>query len=159
MEAEAGAAGLAAPFLRLRATVPELGLRVLVAPLDPVFAQLVRLSDPARVGGLLAAAGLLLAVAVLADAPYPVLVVGLVTIGFGVSLALPALVTAVVATAPAGTAGAAGGLLNAVRQVGATLGVAATGAFVTVDASATGRALFLCGAVCAAAVPGVVRRR
>src|SRR5205823_2030705 len=57
MEAQAAAAGLAAPFLRLRSAVPELGLRVLVAPLDPAFRQLLRLSDPAQVPGLLAAAG------------------------------------------------------------------------------------------------------
>jgi aminoglycoside phosphotransferase (APT) family kinase protein len=57
MEAQAAAAGLAAPFLRLRSAVPELGLRVLVAPLDPAFGQLLRLSDPAQVPGLLAAAG------------------------------------------------------------------------------------------------------
>jgi Phosphotransferase enzyme family len=57
MEAQAAAAGLAAPFLRLRSAVPELGLRVLVAPLDPAFGQLLRLSDPGQVPGLLAAAG------------------------------------------------------------------------------------------------------
>jgi hypothetical protein len=54
MEAEAAAAGQVAPFLRLRSTVPELGLRVLVAPLDPAFGHLVRLSDPRRVPELLA---------------------------------------------------------------------------------------------------------
>jgi hypothetical protein len=47
--------------------------------------------------------------------------------------------------APDGTAGAAGGLLNAVRQTGATLGVAVMGA-VSVN-----HALFLAAAVCAAA--------
>jgi hypothetical protein len=56
-EAEAAAAGLAAPFLRLRSAAPELGLRVLVAPLDPAFGQLLRLCDPLQVPGLLAAAG------------------------------------------------------------------------------------------------------
>jgi Phosphotransferase enzyme family len=56
MEAEAATAGLAAPFLRLRSTVPELGLRVLVAPLDPAFGHLLRLSDPLRVPELLATA-------------------------------------------------------------------------------------------------------
>jgi hypothetical protein len=55
MEAEAAAAGLTAPFVRLRSTVPELGLRVLVAPLDPAFGNLVRLSDPLRVPELGAA--------------------------------------------------------------------------------------------------------
>ena len=54
MEAEAAAAGLTAPFLRLRATAPELGLRVLVAPLDPAFGSLVRCCDPRRIPGLLA---------------------------------------------------------------------------------------------------------
>ena len=54
MEAEADAAGQVAPFLRLRSTVPELGLRVLVSPLDPAFGHLVRLSDPRRVPELLA---------------------------------------------------------------------------------------------------------
>jgi aminoglycoside phosphotransferase (APT) family kinase protein len=56
MEAEAAAAGLAAPFTRLRSTVPELGLRVLVAPLDPAFGNLVRLSDPLRIPELIAGA-------------------------------------------------------------------------------------------------------
>jgi hypothetical protein len=57
MEAEAAATGQASPFLRLRSTVPELGLRVLVAPLDPAFGHLVRLSDPLHVPELLAGAG------------------------------------------------------------------------------------------------------
>jgi hypothetical protein len=56
MEAEAAAAGQATPFLHLRSTAPDLGLRVLVAPLDPAFGHLVRLSDPLRVPRLLAGA-------------------------------------------------------------------------------------------------------
>jgi MFS transporter, DHA2 family, methylenomycin A resistance protein len=115
---------------------------------------------PIRVGlALLATAGFALAVAVRAGAPYPLLAVGLFTAGFGVSFALPALAAAVVTAAPAGTAGAAGGLLNAVRQGGASVGVAVLGAFVTVGG--TGRAalaLALCGSVCAAALPGLARR-
>lgn len=55
MEAEAAAAGLTAPFVRLRSTVPELGLRVLVAPLDPAFGNLVHRSDPLRIPELGAA--------------------------------------------------------------------------------------------------------
>jgi len=54
METEAAARGLAAPFVRLRAAAPELGLRIMVAPLDPAFPELVGLSDPGRVPGLLA---------------------------------------------------------------------------------------------------------
>ena len=55
MEAEAAAGGLAAPFRRLRADSPELGLRMMVAPLDPAFPRLVGLSDPARVPDLMGA--------------------------------------------------------------------------------------------------------
>jgi DHA2 family methylenomycin A resistance protein-like MFS transporter len=65
-------------------------------------------------------------------------------IGTGVSLTLPALVTVVVAAAPPGTAGTASGLLNAVRQTGATVGVAVMGAL------AAGPA-FLCAALASGA--------
>jgi aminoglycoside phosphotransferase (APT) family kinase protein len=56
MEARAIDHGLAAPFRRLRATVPEWGMEMLVSPLDPAFPQLVELSDPAAVGSMLASA-------------------------------------------------------------------------------------------------------
>ncbi|NRQ39253.1 MFS transporter [Nonomuraea sp. NN258] len=51
----------------------------------------------------------------------------LVVMGCGLSLCLPALMAGVLAAAPAGTAGTAGGVLNAARQAGATLGVAVLG--------------------------------
>ncbi|OLT02859.1 hypothetical protein BJF90_28240 [Pseudonocardia sp. CNS-004] len=79
-------------------------------------------------------------------APYSVLGAGLLVIGVGVSLTLPALVTVVVAAAPPGTAGTASGLLNAVRQTGATLGIAVMGTL-------PGGPAFLCAAViCGAAM-------
>ncbi|MFI6597022.1 MFS transporter [Nonomuraea sp. NPDC050536] len=53
-----------------------------------------------------------------------VLIPWLVLTGLGLSFCLPALVAGMVAAAPAGTAGTAGGVLNAARQVGATVGVA-----------------------------------
>ena len=58
MEAEAAVEGLVAPFLHLRAAAPALGLRALIAPLDPTHPGLVRLSSPRRVPELLAEAGL-----------------------------------------------------------------------------------------------------
>jgi DHA2 family methylenomycin A resistance protein-like MFS transporter len=64
------------------------------------------------------------------QAPYGVLAIGLALLGFGVSFTLPALVASVVSAAPQGLAGTASGLLNAGRQVGATLGVAVMGALV-----------------------------
>ncbi|HEX4817896.1 MAG TPA: MFS transporter [Nonomuraea sp.] len=77
---------------------------------------------PPILGGLaLIAAGL--AGLALTAVPWPWLVV----LGLGLSFVLPALVAAMAGSAPQGTAGAAGGVLNAFRQVGATLGVAVMG--------------------------------
>ncbi|MFF2352453.1 MFS transporter [Kitasatospora sp. NPDC058115] len=111
------------------------------------------------VGGLALLAGgcLVTAASVAAGAPYPVLAVGLLGAGFGVSFALPALVTAVVSTAPEGAAGTAGGLLNAGRQVGATLGVAVLGVFAGSPGRA-GAALLLPALACAAAGLLLARR-
>jgi DHA2 family methylenomycin A resistance protein-like MFS transporter len=110
--------------------------------------------------GLLTTGGVLFGAVLLGGASYPPLVAGLLCTGFGVSFALPALATMVVAAAPAGTAGAAGGLLNAVRQLGATLGVAIMGAFAPVGsgggAGDPAYALFVAAAVCAAVCAAVL---
>ncbi|WP_019634661.1 MFS transporter [Actinomadura atramentaria] len=95
---------------------------------------------------LLALGGAALAVAARTDGGYLGLLPGLLLTGLGMPFVLPALVAAVVGAAPPGTAGATGGLLNAGRQVGATLGVAAMGAV-----GAAHGALWLAGGVCAAA--------
>ncbi|GAB2842336.1 MFS transporter [Actinoallomurus bryophytorum] len=94
---------------------------------------------------LLSAGGATLGITILAAGGYPLLALGLLLTGFGVSCALPALVAAIVNAAPNGTAGSVGGVLNAVRQMGATLGVAIMGAFVTVD---MGWSLLVSAAVC-----------
>jgi hypothetical protein len=54
LEAQAIAGGVAAPFRRLTAGDPNLGLRILVAPLDEAFPQLVRVSTPVHVAQLVA---------------------------------------------------------------------------------------------------------
>ncbi|MGW4641719.1 MFS transporter [Sphaerisporangium sp. NPDC004334] len=101
---------------------------------------------------LLTAGGAVLGWAVAAGAGYGVLALGLLLSGFGVSFVLPAVVTAVVAAAPQGGAGAAGGMLNAVRQAGATLGVAAMGALMGLGpATGPACALLLSAVVCGAA--------
>ncbi|MFC0037546.1 MFS transporter [Actinomadura rayongensis] len=100
---------------------------------------------------LLATGGAALALA--AHAGYPALVPGLLLTGLGMPLVLPALVAAIVGAAPAGTAGATGGVLNASRQAGATLGVAALGAL---PAPA---ALGLAGLACAGAGAWFARAR
>ncbi len=151
------------------------GLAFLPMTLPPAFNPLLTVRIVARTGprkpilaglGLLAAAGLVLGTGLALQAPYPVLALGLACAGFGVSLALPALTTAVITTAPEGAAGAAGGLLNAVRQVGATLGVAVMGAFITIGAPTTATndhgiaaAVLLSAAVCTTAWLAVASRR
>lgn len=99
----------------------------------PVTGRLVARSGPRPpiLAGmaLLTAGGLALGWAVAAGGGYGWLAVGLLLTGAGVSFVLPALVSAIINVAPEGTAGAAGGLLNAVRQTGATLGVAVMGGF------------------------------
>ncbi|MFE9426564.1 MFS transporter [Kitasatospora sp. NPDC006697] len=142
------------------------GAAFLPMTLPPGFNPLLTGRLVARVGpwrpavaglGLLAAGCLVFALAVSLGTPYPLLAVGLLAAGFGVSFALPALVTAVLSTAPEGAAGAAGGLLNASRQVGATLGVAVLGAFAG-STGGTAVALLLPAAACAAAGAVLARR-
>lgn len=87
----------------------------------------------------LAAGAAVIAEAVRAEHPYPVVLVGLVGVGIGVSTAVPALIAMVIGAVPQGTEGAAGGLLFAARQVGATFGVAVLGAFVTTGGAEPGR--------------------
>ena len=98
---------------------------------------------------LLSAGGAMLGTTIFVAGGYPLLALGLLMTGFGVSYALPALVAAIVSAAPNGTAGSVGGMLNAVRQVGATLGVAIMGAFVTVG---MGWSLLISAAVCVIAL-------
>lgn len=105
---------------------------------------------PAVSGFLLMSSGALL------QAFVPALsVVALALLGFGVSLAIPSLLTAVVGSAPRELAGIAGGALNAFRQTGAVVGVAVLGALLnattTTTALATAGALLLVGAAIAAA--------
>ncbi|RKE16922.1 MFS transporter [Streptomyces sp. TLI_171] len=108
---------------------------------------------PVVAGAALLAAGCAGAAAAVGfGASYPVLAMALGAVGFGVALSLPALVAAVVSSAPAGATGAASGLLNAVRQVGASLGVAVLGALVAVpDRTGAATALLLPVPVCAVA--------
>src|SRR5437764_522432 len=56
VQAEAVSRGVAAPFRQLMADYPEWSMHVQVWPLDSRFTQLVRLSDPGHVRGMLAEA-------------------------------------------------------------------------------------------------------
>ncbi|MCW2888632.1 MAG: stp 15 [Streptosporangiaceae bacterium] len=144
----------------------ETGLAFLPLTLPFTVNPLVTGRIVARVGtrspvlaglGLLAAGGALLGYSAAARSPYALPAAGLALSGFGVSFALPALATAVVMAAPEGMAGAAGGLFNATRQVGATLGVALMGAFIGGAGDGAAGALSLSAAVCAVAALAVAR--
>ena len=52
LESEAVAGGIAAPFSRLSARDPLLGMRIMVAPLDAAYPHLVRVSSPDHVAAL-----------------------------------------------------------------------------------------------------------
>ncbi|GAA5191055.1 MFS transporter [Rugosimonospora acidiphila] len=137
-------------FGPLEAGLAFLPLTVPFAANPPLTGRMVARIGPRRpiLAGLalLAAGGAVLAVVVFAGGGYPWLALGLLLTGFGVSYVLPALVAAIVSAAPAGTAGAVGGLLNAVRQVGATLGVAVMGGCAA--AAGTGWSLLLSAGCC-----------
>ncbi|WP_228011257.1 MFS transporter [Nonomuraea phyllanthi] len=107
------AAGLAFLPMTIPMTVNPLLTGRLVARYGP---------RPPIVAGLALLAAGLTGVA-LTDA----LTLWLLVTGFGLSFVLPALMAGMVNSAPPGTAGTAGGVLNAFRQVGATLGVAVMG--------------------------------
>lgn len=75
-------------------------------------------------------------------------VVGLLALGFGVSFAIPSLITAIMSSVPKELTGIGGGALNSARQTGAVLSVAILGAVLGGSrSSATGTTVAL--AVCA----------
>ncbi|MFJ3490649.1 MFS transporter [Leifsonia aquatica] len=92
------------------------------------------------VGGLflLAVGSTIVGVCIAVRFPTVTTACGLALIGFGISFTLPALINAVIGASPHGTAGTSSGLLNAVRQTGATIGVAVIGAALTALPASTG---------------------
>ena len=84
-----------------------------------------------QVGAATAAAGLVATAAVVtgpaAGSVSLVLVLALLPVGAGMGLAVPTIIHLVLATVPAGDAGAASGMLTTAQQVGNALGVAVVG--------------------------------
>ncbi|MEV5715502.1 MFS transporter [Amycolatopsis mediterranei] len=109
---------------------------------------------PAVSGFLLMSAGTLIQVWSTSPA---LSAVALALLGFGVSLAIPSLLAAVVAAAPPELTGIAGGGLNASRQTGAALGVAILGALLTGTTASialvTAAGVLLAGALVVAGIP------
>ncbi|MGW1757626.1 MFS transporter [Streptomyces mirabilis] len=113
--------------------VAFLPMTVLTSFISPVAARLsMRFGArmPVISGQLLMVAGLLAMVAVPAGAPVWLSVVLMMPVGAGGAMAVTALVALLLDSVPAERAGVAGGVLNAARQLGGALAVAAFGALV-----------------------------
>jgi len=82
---------------------------------------------PLALGAAISVAGALALLGVDGDSSYGVLMVGLALNGLGGGLAIPAVTSGVMASAPAALAGIASATLNAGRQIGGVLGVAVLG--------------------------------
>jgi MFS transporter, DHA2 family, methylenomycin A resistance protein len=108
------------------AFLPQPLFFIAVAPLaGRMIARGPRL--PLALGAGIAVVGSLSLLAVDGSSSYPVLMVGLALNGIGGGLAIPAVTSAVMGSAPTALAGIASATLNAGRQVGGVLGVAVLG--------------------------------
>lgn len=86
---------------------------------------------PMVIGLLVGGVALLLTMLVNEQSSYLLLIPMLIGTGFGISFTMPAMTTAVVASAPKERSGIASGVLNAGRQMGSALGVALLGSLVS----------------------------
>ena len=86
---------------------------------------------PLTAGSLLVAAGLASLASVLPDQRYELIVPGYVAIGIGLALTISPGSTDAIATASPPRRGAASGLVQTLRQVGGTVGIAVLGAIIT----------------------------
>jgi len=117
------------------ALLPETGMVLIGAALSGRVAAQVGPRIPMAIGLALGGSGLLALTIAGAETNYLALCVLLLIVGFGMSFTMPAMTVAVMSSAPRERAGIASALLNASRQVGSVLGVAALGAFVGQQAS------------------------
>ncbi|WP_428491312.1 MFS transporter [Rhodopila sp.] len=112
---------------------------------------------PMAGGLLLAAAGFWLLRGLGADAAYASMLPAQLFVRFGIGFAVPPMTAALLATVPRARSGSASGLLNAMRQAGAAVGVALFGALMRGDmvggfriAVTVSAALLFVAACCAA---------
>lgn len=92
---------------------------------------------PAMIGFLLMGAGALVQVPFTSNSTFSIVMncVGLLLLGFGVSFAIPSLITAIVSSVPKEQTGIGSGALNSARQTGAVLGVAVLGSIIAASSS------------------------
>jgi len=96
---------------------------------------------PLALGAGIAVVGSLILIGVDANSPYAVLMAGLALNGIGGGLAIPAVTSAVMGSAPPALAGIASATLNAGRQVGGVLGVAVLSGLTVAGGSVEARAM------------------
>jgi EmrB/QacA subfamily drug resistance transporter len=103
----------------------------LLAPVAGTLADRVGPAPP-TVAGMASAAVALAALALTPDLTLPATVALLALLGIGLGLFTPPNNAAVMGSAPANRLGVAGGILNMTRSLGTSLGVATTGAVLTI---------------------------
>jgi MFS transporter, DHA2 family, methylenomycin A resistance protein len=138
------------PLLSGLALLPETGVIVLASTLSGRVTAHVGPRLPMLIGPFVGTIGFLLMLTVNTSTPYLLLWPMLIAIGFGLSFAMPAMTTAVVASAPKEHTGIASAILNMSRQTGSMLGYALLGSLVS------GGIAFVSGLHTAMAVSGAV---
>ena len=89
-----------------------------------------KVNQPATLGSAVGALAMLVLATVDAHTPFAIVIGGLVLMGLGPGLAVPAMTAALVSGVPRAQAGIAAAAFTASRQVGGLLGVAILGTFV-----------------------------
>jgi DHA2 family methylenomycin A resistance protein-like MFS transporter len=130
------------------ALLPQMGMAVFSSTLSGRVTGRKGAQLPMIIGLTPGAVGFLLMTLVNATTGYPLFVLPLMAIGFGMAFTMPAMTTAVVSSAPKERSGIASGVVNASRQVGSALSVAVLGSFVSQ------RATFIPGMHLALAIAG-----
>lgn len=136
------------PLITGLAMLPEGGVVALAATLSGRVTGQTGPRLPMVSGLLLGAAGFLAMMLANATISYWLLVPMLVAIGFGMAFTMPAMTTAVIASAPRERSGIASGVVNASRQTGGALGMALLGSLVSQ------RSMFVPGMHVALAIAG-----
>jgi DHA2 family methylenomycin A resistance protein-like MFS transporter len=137
------------PLITGLAMLPEGGVVVFASTLSGRVTGHTGPRLPMVSGLLLGTAGFLAMMFANATISYWLLVPMLVAIGFGMAFTMPAMTTAVIASAPRERSGIASGVVNASRQAGGALGMALLGSLVSQ------RSMFVPGMHAALAIAGV----
>ena len=109
------------------ALVPFALALLVVAPIAPRIAEWRGDRLTVMIGMIGLAAGMLVFLATSTDSPFWIVVVGLLLAGAGVSLVQPPASAAMMSSVPAAKAGMASGTNSAIRQIGASFGIAVMG--------------------------------